>query len=279
MIFPLRFCGLERKNRGKSECITSRLPVIRERHGRPPANKNAARGQQVGRSKCDNEGPLGPRRRGFTSCGLIRRLLHRVLPFVVAAFVAIPALAADPQITSEERAKLIKYLKDSQAEFFALLDGVSDAQWRWKAAPEKWSVAETAEHIAITEDFLFDLAANKAMASPALADWETKTKGKSELLESALPNRRTKVQAIEPLNPQGITMTREQVTSRFTASRAKTIQFAATTQLPLKEHTTPGLFAAFDPLNAYQLILYAPLNNLRHDQQIAEVKATPGYPK
>ncbi len=49
-------------------------------------------------------------------------------------------------------------------------------------------------------------------------------------------------------------------------------------QLPLREHLTKGLFPIFDPLNAFQFVLYIPLHNLRHNQQIAEVKATPGYP-
>jgi hypothetical protein len=49
--------------------------------------------------------------------------------------------------------------------------------------------------------------------------------------------------------------------------------------LPLKEHITAGPFPVFDPLNAYPFLLYIPLHNLRHDQQIAEVKVTPGYPK
>jgi hypothetical protein len=206
-------------------------------------------------------------------------MLLKFTALLLAAFVAIPAFAENPQITPGERAKLIKYLHESEAEFLALLDGVNAEQWKWKSAPDRWSVAETAEHIAITEDYLFDLATNKAMAAPAMPDWEAKTKGKTELLERALPNRRTKVKAIEPLNPEHVSMTRDQVIARFKASRARAIQFAETTELPLKEHTTPGVFASFDPLNAYQLLIYAPLHNLRHNQQIAEVKASPGYPK
>ena len=40
----------------------------------------------------------------------------------------------------------------------------------------------------------------------------------------------------------------------------------------------PHPFPIFKVLNAYQWLLYIPLHNLRHDQQIAEVKRTPGYP-
>jgi hypothetical protein len=74
-------------------------------------------------------------------------------------------------------------------------------------------------------------------------------------------------------------MTRDQVLARFKTARAKTIQFAETTQLPLREHITAGPLPAMDPLNGYHLILYIALHNLRHNQQIAEVKATPGYPR
>ena len=205
---------------------------------------------------------------------LTRRSL---IPLLVAA-TSFSAFAADPRITPEERAKLIRYLHDSQKEFLDLLEGVSDAEWSWKATPEKWSVGETAQHIALAEGFLFDMS-SKAMSSAPDPAWETKTRGKTELLERYLVDRSTKVKAPEPLNPVGVTMTRAEVIAKFNENRARTIEFAETTQLPLREHITKGPFPVFDPLNAYHFVLYIPLHNLRHNQQIAEVKASPGYPK
>jgi DinB superfamily len=35
--------------------------------------------------------------------------------------------------------------------------GLSEAQWNFKAAPDKWSVAECAEHIAAAEDFILGI--------------------------------------------------------------------------------------------------------------------------
>jgi hypothetical protein len=98
---------------------------------------------------------------------------------VLAVSFCTPALAADPHITSADRAKLIRYLQDSQTEFLSYIDGISDAQWTWKSAPERWSVAETAEHLVLAESFLFDLA-QKAIASTPNPDWEVQTKGKTE---------------------------------------------------------------------------------------------------
>ena len=56
-----------------------------------------------------------------------------------------------------------------------------------------------------------------------------------------------------------------------------TLAFAQETEAPLKAHTSPNPF--FGAINAYQLLLYIPLHNLRHDQQIAEVKTAPDYPR
>ena len=47
----------------------------------------------------------------------------------------------------------------------------------------------------------------------------------------------------------------------------------------MKDHTTEHPFPVFNTLNAYQWLVYIPMHNLRHDLQIAEVKASPGYPK
>lgn len=198
--------------------------------------------------------------------------------FALVSAGSLPVFAADAKINDAERAKLVNYLRDSQRDFLASVEGVSEAQWTWKAAPERWSVGETAEHIVLAEGFLFDLAL-KAMESPVNPDWEAKTGNKTAILERALPNRSTKVQAPEPIKPEHLSLNREQVIARFKELRGKTIQFAETTQLPLKEHTTAGPFPIFDPLNAYQFVLYIPLHNIRHNQQIAEVKASAGYPK
>jgi hypothetical protein len=172
----------------------------------------------------------------------------------------------------------VGYLRDSQKEFLSYVDGVSEEQWKWKSAPDRWSVGETAEHIVLAEGFLLDLV-KKAMASAPDPDWEAKTKGKTAMLERILVDRSHPVQAPEPIRPEHLTLTRDQVIARFKELRARTIEFAETTDLPLKEHITDGPFPQMGPLNAYHFMLYIPLHNIRHDKQIAEVKATPGYPK
>ena len=74
-------------------------------------------------------------------------------------------------------------------------------------------------------------------------------------------------------------MTPAQVKQRFESQRAEIVKFATETEVGLKEHTVDHPFPVFGTLNAYQWLIYVPLHTMRHDKQIAEVKATAGYPK
>ena len=195
---------------------------------------------------------------------------------VLSLLTCLPALAADAHMTAEERTQVLKWLDESHKEFFASIDGVSDAQWKWKSAPERWSVGETAEHIVLAEAMLFD-SVKKAIAAPPNPAWEEQTKGKTEFIVRVLPSRQGKAQAPEAIVPrQGLTYA--QVKERFEKQRIAILKFATETQLPLKEHTADNPFPVFGTLNAYQWLIYVPLHTMRHDKQIAEVKATPGYP-
>jgi hypothetical protein len=199
-----------------------------------------------------------------------------VKPLILLSLLSMsPILAADVQMTSEERTEVIKWLEQSRAEFLAAIDGVSDQQWKWKPAPDRWSVGEVAEHIVLAEAGLFGMV-NKALATPADADWETKTKSKTQTLVAVLAPRLGKAQAPEVLVPKG-GLTPAQAKERFERQRAEIVKFATDTKAPLKEHLSDNPF--FGPLNAYQWLIYVPLHTMRHDKQIAEVKATAGYPK
>jgi len=186
------------------------------------------------------------------------------------------AWAADGKMTPEERAKVIKYLKDSQKEFLDSVEKVSDEQWNYKPSPERWSVGEVAEHIYLAEGLLFG-AAQRALEAPVNPDWEAKTKGKTEFLEKVMVDRSRKAAAPEAIVPTG--KTRAEIMKLFKEVRAKTLKFAEETQLPLKEHTLDHPFPVFGTLNAYQWLIYVPLHNLRHNLQIAEVKGLESYPK
>jgi len=49
----------------------------------------------------------------------------------------------------------IAELEGSKKAFLDATKGLSEAQWNFKSAPDRWSVAECADHIALAEGFIF----------------------------------------------------------------------------------------------------------------------------
>jgi len=213
------------------------------------------------------------------------RIVHLILAVsllsqsLIGARAQTPGAApkSDPHMTAEERAKAIKLLDESEKEYLDAISNLTEAQWTYKPSPFKWSVGQVAEHIMLTESALFSFL-ERALASNPDPDWESKTAKKDEFLERVLPSRARKAQAPREIQPTG-KLSRDEVIKRYKAVRARTREFAEHTDLPLKSYEAQHPFPAFNILNAYDWLLYIPLHNIRHNQQIAEVKATPGYPK
>jgi hypothetical protein len=193
------------------------------------------------------------------------------------SLLCAPLFGSDAHMTAEERTKVMNWMEESRKEFLAAIDGVTEEQWKWKSAPERWSVGETAEHIVLAEALLFGNV-QKAISSPPNPAWEEKTKGKTEFIERVMAPRLGKATAPDPIVPQG-KLTQTEVRERFLKQRAEIEKFAQETTVELKQFTVEHPFAVFNTLNAYQWLIYIPLHTERHDKQIAEVKATAGYPK
>jgi hypothetical protein len=179
-------------------------------------------------------------------------------------------------MTVEERAHVIQQLKDSEQEYLASIGNVTEAQWKWKPAPDMWSVGETAEHIMQAEVVIFRRLQHAIQAPPS-PDCDAKTEGKTEMLGRVMLNRSQKATAPEITQPQGLP--REEIVRRFRELRAQIIGFAQATQLPLQAYAAEHPFPTFNTLNAFQWLLLIPLHQMRHVHQIAEIKAAPGYPK
>jgi hypothetical protein len=178
-------------------------------------------------------------------------------------------------MTAEERATAIRLLEHSHDEFLGAVESVSEEQWVWRPGPEQWSVGLIAEHVMLAEATLFFFV-ERVIGSPPSSDWEARTGGKTAVLESQMADRGRKARAPQRVQPSGLG--KDTVIPQFCKLRANTIRFARETQAPLQEHTLDHPLPGFGTLNGYQWLLNIPLHNLRHNRQIAEVKASAGYP-
>ena len=202
------------------------------------------------------------------------KFLAGVAAGILVLTIAAAAQTADPKMTKAERAELIELLNKSEKEFLQAVEALNDQQWAFKPGPDRWSVAECAEHIVLAEALLFETATTSLTAASD-EKWEA-TLSKTDVLRRALPNRSTKVDAPAAIKPRQA-MTRPQLMARFREQRARALAYAQETEAPLKAHTAANPF--FGPLNTHQWLLYIPLHHLRHNLQIAEVKTSPEYPK
>lgn len=79
------------------------------------------------------------------------------LPIAALFLCALPLAAA--ALTDQERTLLLTQLDKSAKTFRTSLEGVSDVQWNFKPAPDRWSIAECAEHVVTVDDMSFGIAA------------------------------------------------------------------------------------------------------------------------
>ena len=213
--------------------------------------------------------------------------LNRTLSSVLfgVACMALPLAAADeppqPTLSDEERAQVLELFDQSTDLYLGLLAGVSDRQWSFKPAPDRWSVGECAEHIMRSNELLYG-SAKAALANAADPEWHEKTKGKSELLLAVMPNRNPGgaggASAPQEIRPTG-EFTRTEIVRRFKELHERARAYVAETEEPLKQHLEQHPFPVFNPLNAYDWILYVPLHTIRHCKQMIEVMETEGYPE
>ena len=196
-----------------------------------------------------------------------------VLPLLTLMFLA--AVAFGQTLTQADRDRGVQYLEQTRDGVVAAVKGLSDAQMKFKSAPDRWSVAETLEHITVAEDFLFQNITNNIMKAPAGAPDRDTAKIDAFVL-SAIPDRSHKAQAPEPLKPTA-RWTPAETLDHFLQSRAKTIAFLQSTP-DLRAHVVNGP-PLNQPLDAYDWLLFISAHSERHTKQILEVKADPSFPK
>jgi hypothetical protein len=188
----------------------------------------------------------------------------------------VPAPAPTP-LTPAERQAALQNLQATHDAFLKSIAGLSEKQWRFKPAPDRWSVAEVSEHITISESTIFGLVTQKMMTSPATPDKRADVKVTDQQILTLIPDRSHKVQAPEMLKPTSRWATQAELVKTFEQERMATMDYVRTTNDDLRDHIYPH--PLLGPLDAYQWILLISAHSERHTKQIEEVKADPNFPK
>jgi uncharacterized damage-inducible protein DinB len=175
-----------------------------------------------------------------------------------------------------ERAFLIEQMEMSKKAFLASISGISQAQWTFKPAPTVWSVQECAEHIVLSEKFLFDSSQN-ILKSPEVARPARSNSEFDHQLAIGVQDRSHKATAPAPIDPAGRAsdLTPEGAAKAFTEQRNANEEYVKTTSDPLRTHVMQGPAGLMD---AYQFLVLMATHTARHTEQIKEVQANANYP-
>jgi hypothetical protein len=183
--------------------------------------------------------------------------------------------AADGAMTPAERSYLLEQLETSKAGVLASIQGLTEAQWTFKPAPNVWSVQECAEHIILAEDFIFG-GSQRMLQTPAAPRLESATAEGDRKLVAMIQDRSKKATAPEAIVPGAKFATPADAIREFTARRDKTIAYVKSSNDELRTHVAPGPIGNMD---AYQGLLLLASHSVRHTLQIKEVQSNSAYPK
>ncbi|MGA9528082.1 MAG: DinB family protein [Terriglobales bacterium] len=204
-------------------------------------------------------------------------VLCLTLAFSLSAIAQTTTTPAPTTLSPAEREAALKSLQATHDAFLQSIAGLSEKQWKFKPAPDRWSVAEVSEHIAVSESTIFGLVQSKFMAGPPTPEKRAEVKVTDDIIMQRIPDRSHKAQAPEFLKPTGRWATREELTKAFEDSRKATMDYVRTTNDDLRDHFGPH--PVLGEMDAYQWILLISAHSERHTKQIEEVKADPNFPK
>jgi hypothetical protein len=184
------------------------------------------------------------------------------------------AAASAQEVSQAEKDRALQYLESTKKNVLEATKGLSEAQWNFKPAPDRWSVAQVMEHIAAAEDFLRETTKEKVMSGPA-GDPGRDVKKADEAVLTMVPDRSHKAQAPEALVPSNRFGSPDGSVKHFLESRAVTEDFLKSTA-GLRDHV---MDSPLGKLDGYEFVLFIAAHSERHTKQINEVKADPNFPK
>lgn len=189
---------------------------------------------------------------------------------------------AHPALTPEHVAKAKLVIDQSTRGALGAIKGVSESQWTFKPAPDRWSIAEIVEHVVfLQERVLGPIRDLLATAPPPPSDYDVEAV--DAIIIHQFPTRLVKVKGPEFANPTGC-MTKPDAIARLEENDAR-LKRLVETGSELRQHAIEGIplkitsNGAYGLMDGYQWILAAAAHTDRHTKQILEVKADPAFPQ
>jgi hypothetical protein len=177
-------------------------------------------------------------------------------------------------ITERERQSALDRLVRSRQTLLDAVDGVTESQSKWKPAPDRWSILEYVEHLAVSDGELIALI-ERSLQTPAKPETEEERRQREQRIRDN-PIQRGTNRAPEMLKPGGRFSSLPQAVSAFLEARERTLEYARTTQQDLRSHFAPH--TVLGPLDGYQWLVANAHHAETHAGHIREVRTMAEFP-
>ena len=173
-----------------------------------------------------------------------------------------------------ERDFLLLYLAASRERLLNTVNGLTKEQTRFRAARDRWSVADCVEHVTIVEK-----AVLKKIQSMVLSQHQPEPTATTpdDAILSGVSNRSPRCTAPAEALPRRRWTEVGELLRQFEAARERSLRFVAVTQSDLRAY----FFAhpQFGELDCYQWLLFLGAHAERHARQADDVVADAGFPR
>jgi hypothetical protein len=177
-------------------------------------------------------------------------------------------------LTDKERLRALDSLTKSRQVLLDAVQGVSETQARWKPAPERWSIFEYVEHLAVSDDALIALV-ERSLKTPAQPETEEERRQREAKIRATTIPRGVN-RAPEAMQPIGRFATLSDAVSAFLAARGRSLEYARTTTDDLRSHFSAH--PVLGPLDCYQWLTGNAHHAETHAAHIRELRTLPGFP-
>ncbi|CAN5312583.1 hypothetical protein BH09BAC4_BH09BAC4_02470 [soil metagenome] len=175
--------------------------------------------------------------------------------------------------TEADRKYTVDNLKRTRDELSRETENLTDAQWHFHESPDRWSIAEVVEHLALWE-IIWAREISMGSRSTPRPDLIATSSPDSYYHDFIMENKAH----VSPdfSRPTGFIQGKNNLTF-FTRLRNLAIGFADTTQADMRVQFE--LTATRYPRNMHQVYIYQWGHVDRHMRQIRKIKEHPKYPK
>lgn len=178
-----------------------------------------------------------------------------------------------------DRARL--FLEQTQSGIEGAMKGLSEAQWNFKPAADRWSIAEAVEHILFVQERVLDQILPALAGAPA-PEPDYDREAVDSMVIHQFPARLAKFKAPEFAYPNG-GLEQGEALRRLGRNYARFHLYLQSTP-DMRRHAVESRPLAavsggkYTLMDGYQWVLAAAAHMERHTKQILEVKAELAFP-